>query len=466
MKITLIFPAREKDIARGMMSIPPAGITRLAALVPEEDEVKLVDMLSNDRVDYNAPVDLVGITVRTPVASVAYKIADQFRARGVPVVLGGPHASAVPLDAALHADMVVVGEAETTWPRLLEDFKKGEARRFYVCGPLNFDPGQSSLFHEPKLPPLAGLPAPGNELLPRRRYIMDSIITTRGCPFDCSFCPVTTLFGKKPRHRPVEEVVNEVAAMKKRIYFNLDDNIFGIPGDEDYYLDLFAKLAALKKKRFWSGQAGLGVVDTEKGRTILRLAVKSGLKLVSVGIESVSKQGLLESDAAKKLSNKDNHTPSLDTILDQIRVLKDHGLFILAWFVIGWDSDTTDQYQSTLEFADRAGIVPIIVNLYPMPGTRLYDDFTAAGRMKPGLDWQDFSLAGNNIVYHHPLLSEQEMVAGAAAAMRDAYSWGRRFKRSLDLLRHNPRPLSFPLSMIMQHRFKKNFPTEFSHLKT
>ncbi|MEW6077968.1 MAG: radical SAM protein [Thermodesulfobacteriota bacterium] len=460
MKITLIFPARDNDIARGMVSIPPAGITRLAALVPDDAEVKLVDMLSYDRVDYEEPADLVGITVRTPVASVAYEIADRFRARGVPVVLGGPHASAVPLDAARHADTVVVGEAETTWPRFLEDFRIGGAKRFYVCGPLKFDPGMESLHHEPAFPALTNAPIPKNGLLPRRRYIMDSILTTRGCPFDCSFCPVSILFGKKPRHRPVDEVVREVAGMKKRVYFNLDDNIFGIPGDEEYYLDLFKALAGLKKKKYWAGQAGLGVVDTEKGREILRRAVKSGLTLVSVGIESVSREGLIESDAARKMSNKGNKTPSVDTILEQIRALKEHGLFILGWFVIGWDSDREDQYQSTLEFADRAGIAPIIVNLYPMPGTRCYDDFLQAGRIKPGLDWEDFSLAGNNIVYHHPALSEAAMVTGARSAMQSAYSFTRMFKRAVDYTRHRPSPISFPLAMILQYRGKKNFPTD------
>ena len=127
-KVTLIFPARENDPARGSRSTP-AGITILAALVPEDMEVKLIDMLSGDRVNFEEPVDIVGITCRTPIASVAYDIADQFKKRGVTVVLGGPHASAVPLDAIQHADAVDVGEAETTWPHLLEDFKKDELKK-------------------------------------------------------------------------------------------------------------------------------------------------------------------------------------------------------------------------------------------------------------------------------------------------------------------------------------------------
>jgi len=346
MKVTLIFPARENDLARGLVSIPPAGITRLAALVPGDTEVKLVDMLSDDEVHYDDAVDLVGITVRTPVAAVAYEIADRFRARGVPVVLGGPHVSAVPLDAALHADAVAVGEAETTWPRLLADFGNGDLKQFYVCGPLTFDPGDSSLFHEPQLPPLDGLPLPRNELFPRRRYLMDTLLTTRGCPFDCSFCPVSNLFGKKPRHRPVEEVVQEVASMKKRIYFNLDDNVFGVPGDEDYYLELYSALSKRKGRKIWIGQAGLGVVETRKGREILKLAVKSGLTSVSVGIESISAQGLVESNAGKKLSGNGD-IPGIEKILRQISILREQGLFILGWFVMGWEGDTKETYKRT-----------------------------------------------------------------------------------------------------------------------
>jgi len=456
MKVTLIFPARENDLARGLVSIPPAGITRLAALVPGDTEVKLVDMLSDDEVHYDDAVDLVGITVRTPVAAVAYEIADRFRARGVPVVLGGPHVSAVPLDAALHADAVAVGEAETTWPRLLADFGNGDLKQFYVCGPLTFDPGDSSLFHEPQLPPLDGLPLPRNELFPRRRYLMDTLLTTRGCPFDCSFCPVSNLFGKKPRHRPVEEVVQEVASMKKRIYFNLDDNVFGVPGDEDYYLELYSALSKRKGRKIWIGQAGLGVVETRKGREILKLAVKSGLTSVSVGIESISAQGLVESNAGKKLSGNGD-IPGIEKILRQISILREQGLFILGWFVMGWEGDTKETYKRTLAFCERAGVAPIMVNLSPLPGTRCYDDYVESGRMKPDLTWEDFSVDGDKIIYYHANLSEKEMVAGVKTSVREAYSIPRMLRRSIDFTRRRPLPISFPMTMMMQQSFRKRF---------
>ena len=459
MKITLILPARQDDFGKiGQASMsPPVGITRLAGLVPEGTEVKLVDMLSNDKVDYKESVDLVGLTVRTPTAAAAYQIADRFRSKGVPVVLGGPHASVVPLDAAQHADAVVVGEAETTWPRLLEDFKDGNLKQYYVCGPLKFDPGDSTLYHEAEFPSLNGLPIPRNELLPEgRRYIMDTVFTTRGCPFDCSFCPVSNLFGRGLRHRPVEEVVEEVALMKNRIYFNVDDNAFGVPGDEEYYLELFSELSKMKNRKSWTGLSGLGVVETPAGREIVKLAVKSGMTSAMVGLESISEEGLAQSNAARKHSGNSDPT-DIEKIVNALNILREYGLFIYGWFIIGWDGDTKETYKSTIEFSKRAGIAPVLSNLYPLPGTHCYDDFVKSGKMKPDLTWADFTFDGSNILYYHPNLSEQEMVTTLRTCMRQAYSLPLMLKRSIDFTIRRPRPTSFPMAMMMQKAVMKIF---------
>ncbi len=406
-KVTLIFPARENDPASGSHSTP-SGITILAALVPDDMELKLVDMLSVNQVNYEEPVDIVGITCRTPIAAIAYEIADEFKARGITVVLGGPHASAVPLDAIQYADAVAVGEAETTWPRLLEDFRRNELRKFYVCGPLNFDPEDNSVYHEPRFPSLEGLPIARRDLLPRWRYMMDTLVTTRGCPFGCSFCPVPNLFGTEIRHRPIENVVKDVSTLK-RIYFNVDDNVFGIPGDEDYYIELYKKLAKRRSLRIWFGQSGPRVVESEKGRESLRLAVKSGLTALMVGIESISQQALSASNTLKKFSGSGDNADIKQT-LEQIRAIQDHGIFVMGFFVLGWDSDNIESYARTLEFANRAGIAPIIFNLLPLPGTKIYDEYMEAGRIKLYLTWHDYSDAFMNVTYSHPTMTEQEMI--------------------------------------------------------
>jgi radical SAM superfamily enzyme YgiQ (UPF0313 family) len=456
MKVTLVFPAREHEPVSAAIRTPPAGATLLAALVPDDVEVSVVDMLGGDRVDFDDPPDLVGITVRTPVAGVAYEIADRFRAQGVTVVLGGPHASAAPLDAALHADAVAVGEAESTWPRLLADHRAGRLKQFYVCGPLRFEAGSNSLHHEPTLPSLVGLPLARRDLLPSGRYAMDTLFTTRGCPFDCSFCPVPDLFGKKLRHRPVAEVVEEVSTLRS-FYFNLDDNIFGVPGDEEYYLELFGELAKLGSGTTWTGQAGLGAVESSKGRQVLRRAVDSGLTSVSIGIESVSQQGLAESGAWKKLSTSRSEG-SLEKTREQIRIVQDHGVFVVGWFVVGWDGDDRETYEKSVEFCDSTGIAPVIVNLLPMPGTRCYDDLVRQGRMKPGLDWDDFGLgSGDQVVYSHPILSEREMVACRKRAMRKGYSPRRMLSRSLAFTRRRPDVRSFLMSILGQRNLKQAF---------
>ena len=455
MKVKLIFPARDNDPIAAAINTPPAGITLLAALVPGDVEVKLVDMLSGDKVDYDDSTDLVGITVRTPVAAVAYKIADQFRARGTKVVLGGPHASAVPLDAALHADAVAVGEAESTWPRVLDDFRAGCLKKFYVCGPVRFDPGDHALHHDLELPSLTQLPVARRDLLPRKRYRMDTIFTTRGCPYDCAFCPVPNLFGQKPRHRPIGEVLAEVDTLAS-FYFNLDDNVFGVLGDEQYYLEFFAELARCGGKRTWIGQGSPGVVESRKGREILRRAVESGLASVSMGIESVSQQGLAESGASKKVSPSASQ-PNIENIREQIRIVQDHGVFVVGWFVIGWDSDCRETYEATLEFANRAGVAPVILNLLPMPGTRSYDDLVGAGRMKSDLTWADYGMINDRVVYSHPTLSQQEMVACRNGVMAKGYSLSRMLHRSVAFSRRRPALQSFIMSILGQRNLKHAF---------
>jgi radical SAM superfamily enzyme YgiQ (UPF0313 family) len=436
---------------------PPAGATLLAALVPDDADVSVVDMLGGDRIDFDEPTDLVGITTRTPVACVAYQVADRFRDQGVTVVLGGPHASAVPLDALEHADAVVVGEAEKTWPRLLADFGAGDLKPFYVCGPMRFDPGARAVHHEPELPSLSGLPLARRDLVPPERYAMDTVLTTRGCPYDCSFCPVPDLFGRKLRHRPVSEVVAEVDTLRFS-YFNLDDNVLGLPGDEDYYLDLFGELAELGRRRTWTGQAGLGVLERSQGREVLRRAVESGLATLSIGVESVSQSGLSESGACRKLSTS-GRDRSLDKMREQIRIVQDHGVFVVGWFVIGWDSDGPDAYRRSLDFADETGIAPVIVNLLPMPGTRCYDELLQAGRMKPGLTWNDYRLEKGGIVYSHPIMSEDEMITSCRRAVQRGYSAGRVLRRSVALASQHPALglVYFVMGLLGQRGLKRAF---------
>jgi radical SAM superfamily enzyme YgiQ (UPF0313 family) len=343
-------------------------------------------MFYGDEIDYDADCDLVGITVRTPLAVIAYDIADKFVAQGKQVVLGGPHIFAFPQEARQHASAVVIGEAEEIWPVILSDAQAGSLKDYYVCGPYKKESLKGSLYHQPKRPNLVNLPMMRRDLLPRDRYLMDSIFTTRGCPNLCRFCPVTPIFGPQIRHRPIDEVVAEVDTLRKN-YFNVDDSVFGHPqitdrpGENEYYLDLYKELASLEPKRLWSGAGGLSAINYKDGRKIVELAAESGLCSIAAGLESISGAGQKQSGAWRKLHFSSPDVFDVEKMQENIRIIQELGIEIMGFFVIGWDEDTTETYRRTLDFCDEMQVIPFILTLAPMPGSPLYDEYVEQGRM-------------------------------------------------------------------------------------
>jgi len=466
MKINIIFPCRDPDTSRDMAMaiVMPLAPMLLAALTPRGHDVRLVDMLSGDRVDYDEEVDVVALTVRTPLATVAYEIADLFLAQGRIVVLGGPHVYALPAEARAHASAVAIGEAEQIWPRILEDIERGALSDFYVCGPYPINQLQGKVVHEPKRPSLVGIPMMRRDLLPRKRYLLDSLFTTRGCPNACNFCPVSQLFGGKIRHRPIDEVVAEVDTLGKR-YFNVDDSVFGHPQMTDrpeenqYYLDLYRELARLRPKRVWTGAGGIAAINYPDGRKILELAVESGLSSISAGLESISATGQEESGAWRKLHYSAPHSFELQKMKENIRTLQSLGIEILGFFIVGWDGDTVETFRRTLDFCDECGVVPFILPLTPMPGSKLYDEYLAAGRILPGLDWEHFG--DGTVVFKHPTMSAHEMADAFAATMREGYSWGRIWRRTLGTIRQR-RSLDVAVgSFFTQYGIHRSIPKVF-----
>ncbi|MFC1892571.1 B12-binding domain-containing radical SAM protein [Chloroflexota bacterium] len=182
--------------------------------------------------------------------------------------MGGPHITAFPLEASRHATTVVIGEAENTWRVLLQDLASGQLKRYYVGGPFDTDSLQGSVHQDHEPPGLAGLPHLRRDLLPRKRYTFDSIFTTRGCPFGCSFCPVMFLNGTVVRHRPIEEVVAEVNELRP-MYFNLDDSAFPAY-DQPYYLDLYREPSGLRPKHRWMAFGSLNAINQPNGREVLK----------------------------------------------------------------------------------------------------------------------------------------------------------------------------------------------------
>lgn len=439
MKITIIFPGRSLETAKPTGSVMPLAPTLLAALTPDEHEVSLVDMFFGDQVDYESDVDVVAITVRTPLAVIAYEIADNFLKREKKVILGGPHIFAFPEEAKQHASAVAIGEGEDLWPIILKDTEQNKLKDFYVCGPYGVDRLDGTVFHKKEKPTLKNLPMMRRDLLPRKRYFMDSIFTTRGCPNHCRFCPVTDIFGPRIRHRPIDEVVAEVATLGKR-YFIVDDSVFGHPQiverpqESQYYLDLYRELAQLRPKRLWTGAGGLSAVNYKSGREILELAAESGLCSIAAGLESISAEGQKQSGAWRKLHYTSPDTFDIHKMKANIRTIQSLGIEVKGFFIIGWDEDTPETYRRTLDFCDECNIIPFIFTLTPMPGSQIYREYLEAGRIFTDRPWDHYG--GGYIVYRHPTMSPEEMFDFNAEVMREGYSMKRILKRMLQAVRY------------------------------
>lgn len=441
MKVTIVFPGRSIETAKATASVMPLAPCLLAALTPDEHDVSLVDMFFGDRVDYESDADVTAITVRTPLATIAYEIADNFLQRGKKVVLGGPHVFAFPEEAKRHATAVAIGEGEELWPQILRDIERNDLKQFYACGPYPVQNLKGAVHHISQRPSLEKPAMMRRDLLPRRRYMMDSIFTTRGCPNHCRFCPVTDIFGAKIRHRPIDHVVAEVSTLGQR-YYNVDDSVFGHsqivdrPEENQYYLDLYGELARLRPRRQWTGGGGLSAVNYKDGRRILELAAASGLCSIAAGLESISAHGQKQSGAWRKLHYTSPEGFDIQQMKENVRTIQSMGIEVRGFFVIGWDDDTVETYRRTLEFCDECGITPFIFTLTPMPGSQIYREYLGEGRIYSDRAWDHYGTG--RIVYRHPAMSEQEMFERNAEVMTEGYSTRRILKRTIQAIRNRP----------------------------
>jgi radical SAM superfamily enzyme YgiQ (UPF0313 family) len=449
MKLKIIFPRRDEgwyDDALGKLAMPVAP-TYLAALTPRDIDTSICDMVAGDTVDYNEKVDLVAITVRTPQSVKAYEIADEFRRRGVTVVLGGPHVTTLPLEATGHADAIVIGEAEETWNVLLNDFQKNKLKDFYIGGPFETSTLNGQVYHKQARPSLKGLPHLRRDLLPRKRYLMDSIFTSRGCPHRCTFCGVPKLFGSHFRRRPIDEVVAETDTLRSS-YMNFDDSIFGSADDHQYYFDLYGELARLPKKRYWAGEGALSVLDFDTGREILKRAADSGLFRVIVGLESVHEGGLTQGGVRGKLGLDRGETLNSRKVYNAIETIQDFGIEIFGFFVIGFDTDTIDTFRKTLEFCKKTKIIPMITILSPTPDCPLYRQFQSEGRLLPNLRWNQF--ISDDLIFKHPSMTGEQMNNARYEVLGELYGLTPIMERVIKSFRKRPRAPVFFGSLFSQ----------------
>ncbi len=350
----------------------------------------------NQRIVYESPVDLVALTVNTPNAAHCYRIAARFRARGAKVVMGGPHATLRPEEAARHCDYLVVGEAEDTWPQFLREFHQGCARPRYDSA---------------QMPSLRGLPIPRRDLIQGRSFTKGAVFATRGCPYRCSYCNLKQIYHDAFRTRPIPEVMADIRSMRNRYFVFWDDNFFG---DVDYAVELMKALRSLRRR--WAAQVS---IDRCADETLLRLARESGCVYLFIGLESFSKAGL--ASVNKGFNDVAQYRPTIELI-------HRHGICVQAGIVFGFDTDTREVFSNTLEACEDLGIDGVTVSvLTPLPGTRLYDQMKREGRLTSE-DWTCFN-GKTRVAFTPKQMPPEELFAGYTRFRRRFYSFRSIFKR-------------------------------------
>lgn len=396
MKLELIAPSRQGRQQRFKKALfPPLGLAMIAAATPLDVDVSLTDE-NNEVVDFQKRIDLVGITSTTVTAKRAYYLADNFRARGVKVVLGGIHPSFMPKEASQHADAVVIGEAEGIWPKVIEDFKKGKLRNIY---------------RQLKRPSLVGLPIPRRDLLAKNGYFIgQTISTTRGCPYACSFCTVTSYFGHTYRCRPIEEIIKEIETLNpKKLTAIIDDNIVGKP---EFSKELFRALTPYNMK--WGGQASITIARDDE---LLRLAAESGCRILLIGFESLSSENL------KSVGKGINKVEEYENAIQKIH---SYGIAIHGFFIFGLDYDNEEIIKRTIQFAKNMRLESAQFDiLTPYPGTALFKSMDETCQIITK-DWAQY---GYQLVFKPKLISAPRLQELHDQAWKEFYSLRSIFSR-------------------------------------
>lgn len=401
MKVTLIEPAMIKNndfSEKRSWQLTPLTLATLAGITPHDVEVEALD----DRIEeinYEAPRDLVGISVKTFTARRAYQIAHEFRKRGVPVILGGHHPTLLPDEALQYADSIVIGEAEGVWSDVLRDVKLKQLKQTY---------------RQAHTLPFAGVRVNRSVWAGKKYLPVGMVETTRGCPFSCNFCSVTTFFGRSFRHRPPQEVVAEIEILDKKFVFLVDDNIVA---DKEAAKELFRALIPLKIR--WISQASLTMT---KDKELMRLMRESGCAGVLTGIETISRANLQQ-------IHKSWNTVGIG-YGEALKIARDHGIAIVGSFILGMDEDTPESLNELLEFTIHERFFAVLFNLLtPYPGTELYKQFLSDGRLTRPQWWLDPDYTYGSVVFKPQNISAHELEQGRLHLYREFYSPSSMLKR-------------------------------------
>ena len=367
MKLLLINP-KDKNTCAFSNHFPPLSMAYLAALTPPEWKIEFIDENFQPFIPQKA--DLVAITAMTIQINRVYEFCNIYKKMGTPVIVGGIHASVLPEEALKYASSVVIGEAESLWPNVVEDFENGNLKPIY----------KSSSY-----PSLQNLVFPKRDIF-SKKYLFDCILTSRGCPFNCDFCSTPILNGREYRLRPVNEVIEELKTIRKKYLFFVDDNITGYGKEnEERAVALFEEILRNGIKKRWISQASVNVVSNER---LLKLMKKTGCLGLLIGFESIEPDNL---QARRKSQNLIMDKNPKKVYKEVIRKLHKHGIAVNGYFCYGYD-DTRESILKSFEFIRNSGIdivnTPIMI---PSPGTPLYDklDYKIEFKNYP-MDWNKY----------------------------------------------------------------------------
>jgi radical SAM superfamily enzyme YgiQ (UPF0313 family) len=372
---------------RSSDAMEPLCFAILKSLTPAEIEVIFFDERL-EPIPFDHPTDLVALTVETYTARRAYEIARRFRARGVPVVMGGYHPTFLPEEALQHADAVVRGDAEGAWERVLHDARSGTLKAVY----------ENEAF-----PPLDDC-MPDRSIFAGKKYVPVGLVQYgRGCRFNCSFCSVRAFYGTNLRQRPVANVVEDIRRSGRRHVFLVDDNLFV---DEEKACELFEALIPLKIT--WSCQVS---IDIAKHPDLVRLMARSGCIGALIGFESLDPGSLREIRKGwnvRWLSYE-----------DAIRTFRDAGIMLYGTFVLGCDNDSADSLDAAVDFAIRNKFVLANFNpLTPMPGAPLFERMQEEGRLVHDRWWLDPDFRYGDSTLQPRGMTPQQLTAACFAARR------------------------------------------------
>lgn len=382
-------PVEERQKLRRGIGYPGIGLITVAALTPSNFKVRVIDE-SVEAIDFDSKPDLVGISVQAPTAPYVYELSSIFRSKGIPVVLGGIHASLNPDEAAYYADALVIGEVEMIWSQLLQDFEHGKLKKRYFAG---------------ALADLNASPLPRRDLLQNENYQIPTVVqASKGCPWNCEFCSLHTYVGYPARFRKVEKVIDEIRSLPQDKILFADDNIYA---NKKYTKNLFQALYPLKKR--WVAESTWHIAYDEE---VLDLARDSGCAGLFIGFDSINKQRMM-----KKVPTSAN---TEDIYIKAIQNVQKKGIAVVAAFVFGLDNDDLSVFERSLRVALKGGanLVNFSV-LIPYPGTPVFHRLKREGRV---IEWDWSKYISPSVCFEPKNMTVKQLKEGTLWAQKEFYS--------------------------------------------